>query len=57
MRLAQLLCKLNPMGGVPGGSVGYGSCIVTAVAWVTAVVQVHSLVQQLPCAMSVAKKI
>ena len=57
MRLAQLLCKLNPMGGVPGGSVSYGSCIVTAVAWVTAVVQVHSLVQQLPCAMSVAKKI
>ena len=33
-----------------------GSSFITAVAWVTAVVQVQSLAQELPHAMGTAKK-
>ena len=40
----------------PGGSADAGSSVVTAVAWITAVVQVQSLdVKKLPHAVSVAK--
>ena len=39
-----------------GGTVGYGSIIVTAVARVTAVVWVCSLAQELPHAVGMAKK-
>ena len=40
----------------PGGSVGGGSGIVTAVAQVTAVLRVPPLAQELPHAMGSAKK-
>ena len=39
-----------------GGTAGYGSIIVTAVARVTAVVWVCSLAQELPHAVGMAKK-
>ena len=35
---------------------GYGSSIVTAATWVTAVAQVQPLAQELPHATGVAKK-
>ena len=41
--------------GVPGGSTGYGSPAVSAVACVTAVVGVHSLAQELVQAVGMAK--
>ena len=40
----------------PCGTVNYGSGVVTAVTWVTAVVQVWSLAQDLPNAVGMAKK-
>ena len=40
----------------PGGPVGSESGVVTAVAQVTAVVQVPSLAQELPHVLGVAKK-
>ena len=43
--------------GVPGGSVGYGSGIVTAMALVTAVVQIPSWGRALPHAIGTAKKL
>lgn len=43
------------MGEFPGGLVGYGSSIVTAVAHIAAVVSVQSLAQELPCAVGKKK--
>ena len=40
----------------PGGLVGQGSSIVTAVAWVAAVAQVQSLALEIPHTMGMATK-
>ena len=47
--------KFIPRGALPCGSVGYRYGVVTAVALVTAVVQVQCLGWTLPHAMGVAK--
>ena len=44
------------MQGFSGGSVGWGSGIVTSVAWVTAMAPVWSLAQELLPAVGAAKK-
>ena len=41
---------------LPGGSVGYGSGVVTTVALITAVEQLWSMVQEVPHALSIIKK-
>ena len=41
----------------PGGSMDWGSGVVTAVAWIAAVVQVRTLAQELIHVAGIAKKI
>lgn len=47
---------INMLEEFPSDSAGEGSCIVSAVVWVTSVVQVGFLAQKLQHAMGVAKK-
>ena len=49
--------QIQAYGEFPGGLAGGGSTIVTALAWVTAMERVLSLVQELPHTVDVSKKI
>ena len=46
----------KPKQEFPCGTVGYGSGVLTAVAWTTALVQVQSLAQEHPCATGTTNK-